>query len=150
MSIIKSIKQVLGLSGTASENHFWDGSAPNQLSLKRGTPEAPGAELIKALNGVLSFPSQGQLLAANGYVKLPGGLIIQWGNGTTSAAGETTVPYAIAFPNVFLGATCTPKDTTNAPVCQAQSGGLGALKISGWVGPSTRVATDVFYIAIGY
>lgn len=55
MSIIKSIKQVLGLSGTASQNHFWDGSVPNQLSLKRGTPDAPGADVMSVVNGAANF-----------------------------------------------------------------------------------------------
>lgn len=54
MSIIKSIKQVLGLSATPAENHFWDGSVPNQLSLKRGTPEAPGATVLEVINGQIS------------------------------------------------------------------------------------------------
>lgn len=54
MSLIKSIKQVLGLSGTASENHFWDGSVPNQLSLKRGTPDAPGVDVLSIVSGVVS------------------------------------------------------------------------------------------------
>lgn len=59
MSIIKSIKQVLGLSGTASQNHFWDGSVPNQLSLKRGTPEAPGVTVFASVSGVPEFPNLG-------------------------------------------------------------------------------------------
>ena len=59
MSIIQSIKQVLGLSGTASENHFWDGSVPNQLSLKRGTPDAPGATVFAIVSGVPEFPTLG-------------------------------------------------------------------------------------------
>lgn len=58
MSIIQSIKQVLGLSGTASENHFWDGSIPNILSLKRGIPSAPGAEVININAGQVSAPNQ--------------------------------------------------------------------------------------------
>lgn len=107
MSIIQSIKQVLGLSGTASENHFWDGSVPNQLSLKRGTPDAPGAELIKALNGALSFPNQGQSLAANGYVKLPGGLIVQWLT-VPGAASDNPFNFPIPFPTALLCAVATP------------------------------------------
>lgn len=118
MSVIQSIKQVLGLSGTASENHFWDGSVPNQLSLKRGTPAAPGAELIKALNGALSFPSQGQSLAANGYVKLPGGLIVQWGSvaigavppGNSGAAPQVILP--VAFQTACIK-TVTSTDDSN-------------------------------------
>lgn len=58
MSVIKSIKQVLGLSGTSSENHFWDGSVPNQLSLKRGTPEAPGTTVMQVVAGVVTSVNQ--------------------------------------------------------------------------------------------
>lgn len=106
MSIIKSIKQVLGL-GPAAENHFWDGSVANQLSLKRGTPDAPGAELIKALNGVLSFPNQEQSLATNGYVKLPGGLIVQWLT-VPGAASDNAFSFPITFPTALLCAVATP------------------------------------------
>lgn len=60
-------KQQLGLSGTAAENHFWDGSTANQLSLKRGTPGAPGTEVLKvsgggvAMKGNLATPTAGQI-----------------------------------------------------------------------------------------
>ena len=54
--------------------------------------------------------------ATNGYQKLPGGLIIQWGwanfSGTTGATGDV-VTLPIAFPNAFLRITGT-------------DGGLGA------------------------
>lgn len=106
MSIIKSIKQVLGL-GPAAENHFWDGSVPNQLILKRGTPDAPGAELIKVLNGVLSFPNQGQSLAQNGYIKLPGGLIVQWGLSPSGVTGNQQIFFPIPFPTMCLGVQTT-------------------------------------------
>lgn len=56
MSIIKSIKQVLGL-GPAAENHFWDGSVPNQLTLRKGTPEAPGIIVMQiGSDGKVTFP----------------------------------------------------------------------------------------------
>lgn len=58
MSIIKSIKHVLGL-GPVAENHFWDGSVPNQLTLKRGTPDAPGATVMQVNEGVPMFPVLG-------------------------------------------------------------------------------------------
>ena len=56
MSIIKTIKQVLGL-GPAAENHFWDGSVPNVLTLRKGTPEAPGIVVMQIeANGKVTFP----------------------------------------------------------------------------------------------
>lgn len=39
-----------------------------------------------------------QTLAANGYQKLPGGLIIQWGTASTNASGVATFTYPITFP----------------------------------------------------
>ena len=54
--------------------------------------------------------TSGSTKTQNGYQKLPGGLIIQWGEatfrGTTGVTGETiTLP--IAFPNAFLRITGT-------------------------------------------
>lgn len=58
MSLLKSIKQQLGL-GPAAENHFFDGSVPNQLTLKRGTPDAPGITIFASQSGVPMFPVLG-------------------------------------------------------------------------------------------
>lgn len=43
-----------------------------------------------------------QSLAASGYQKLPGGLILQWSSFMTSVAGFTTYTFPIAFPNACL------------------------------------------------
>lgn len=150
MSIIQSIKQVLGLSGTASENHFWDGSVPNQLSLKRGTPAAPGAELIKALNGALSFPNQGQSLATNGYVKLPGGLIVQWGAADLAANGvQTDIPLPIAWPTKLLSVSVTLYGSSPAgSVSMSPASGLPLTYMFGYnSNPTTRT---VYWIALGH
>ena len=48
--------------------------------------------------------------ATNGYQKLPGGLIIQWGGATFSGSTEATgevIALPIAFPNAFLRITGT-------------------------------------------
>lgn len=51
-------------------------------------------------------------LAANGYQKLPSGLIIQWGTTNTAVAANTstsmTWTFPIAFPNACLFATASP------------------------------------------
>ena len=47
-----------------------------------------------------AFTGANQNLTQNGYQKLPGGLIIQWGfRATGSATGTITLP--ISFPNLF-------------------------------------------------
>ena len=45
----------------------------------------------------------GSSLAANGYQKLPSGLIIQWGSGSTAADGSIAVTFPIAFPTACVG-----------------------------------------------
>jgi hypothetical protein len=64
-------------------------------------------QLLQALPAALaSRPEMAKSLGANGYQKLPGGLIIQWGtvNVTTvsGTGGSTTVTFPIAFPNAHF------------------------------------------------
>ena len=65
-----------------------------------------------------------QSLTTNGHIKLPGGLIIQWGqtSATFSGNGSSTVNYPISFANavfiVNIGTITSANDTTN----QAQQG----------------------------
>jgi hypothetical protein len=51
-----------------------------------------GAKLETALKGA------NQSLAASGYQKLPGGLIIQWGQDAATPNGTVNVTFPIAFP----------------------------------------------------
>ncbi|PRG49422.1 gp53-like domain-containing protein [Burkholderia multivorans] len=59
-------------------------------------------------NATVSF---GSSLSANGYQKLPTGLIKQWGFSTTASSGSTpyqvTVTFPMTFPNAFFGAVTT-------------------------------------------
>ena len=60
-------------------------------ALKAITPST----LAQALKGT------NQSLAANGYQKLPGGLIFQWGSTTYNGAAGTNPSQAVAFPIAF-------------------------------------------------
>lgn len=51
------------------------------------------------------------LLSANGYQKLPSGLIIQWGSG--SYQRSTSYSFPIAFPNTLFSMLCVHKGTNN-------------------------------------
>jgi hypothetical protein len=46
-------------------------------------------------------------LSANGYQKLPGGLIIQWGSFTSNVDDEQTVTFPITFPTACYAVTST-------------------------------------------
>ena len=59
-----------------------------------------------------SFTGINRSLVNNGYQKLPGGLIIQWGRVAAPAAGVVSATFPITFPNACLNAVATIYDTT--------------------------------------
>lgn len=54
-------------------------------------------------NHAVNLGQFASLAAANGYTKLPNGIIFQWGTTSTSGAGSVAVPFPIAFPNACYG-----------------------------------------------
>lgn len=61
-----------------------------------------------------AFGGGNQNLTNNGYQKLPGGLIIQWGRKGAGAAGLDEINFPIIFPNACIGASASIFDTTVA------------------------------------
>ena len=58
--------------------------------------------------------SSKQLLADNGYQKLPGGLILQWGVQASAASGNTSAFFPIAFPGGTLAVFGTGLNTAGS------------------------------------
>lgn len=94
-----------------------------------------------------------QSLAAGGYQKLPGGLILQWGAITKSGAGAFgSATFAVAFPSAAYGVILT--DTAlpaNSSVVWATdtptlTGFQAFFTPSGTAGTTTRMA---YYLALG-
>ena len=74
--------------------------------------------LLSALRLAEAFKGGNQLLGTDGYQKLPGGLIIQWGRSVfSSATGSVTFP--IPFPSQLLFAIAT--DQGSSPIPPASS-----------------------------
>jgi hypothetical protein len=64
---------------------------------------ADTAALAQALAADISnFTGANQSLAQNGFQKLPGGLIVQWGVAATTATSDVVVGFAIPFPTACL------------------------------------------------
>lgn len=66
------------------------------------TLESDGVSNWYAVGGSRQLGSSTDFLnskAANGYTKLPNGLIIQWGSATTTGGGAVSVSFPITFPN---------------------------------------------------
>lgn len=83
-------------------------------------------------------------LAANGYAKLPGGLILQWGMNNSSPAGET-VTFPLAWPNAFLcGAGI---DNSSIPYAHSMASVTSTQFV---FYTSHTVAESSYWVGIGY
>jgi hypothetical protein len=61
-----------------------------------------GADLTTNLNDLIT-----RSLSSNGYQKLPGGLIVQWGQQSgISSSAEATYSFPLTFPTVCLRGWC--------------------------------------------
>lgn len=100
-------------------------------------------QLLQALPAALaSRPEMARSLAVSGYQKLPGGLILQWGD-VGGTPGTYTLP--IAFPTKCLLALAGDSDSAPS-VCSAApaTAGPNVTQITVW-------GTDVnFWFAIGH
>lgn len=99
--------------------------------------------------GSLKFsPAFQKSFVANGYQKLPSGLIVQWGTGTTSGAGVATVTYPVAFPTACLNLACSARRASALSNSVGSNGTFGAS--SSTVYAASATATGFDYLAIGY
>jgi hypothetical protein len=91
----------------------------------------------------------GAALSSNGRQKLPSGLIMQWGQVTTSASASVPVTFPIVFPNSVLETYCGAN--SNSPTfanlyTPNNSGG----SVDGWNNSGVRVAINARWFALGY
>jgi hypothetical protein len=74
-------------------------------SLSGALPALDGS----SLTGISTNPYTAQSLALNGYIKLVGGLIIQWGRaGSIAIGGTRAITFPISFPTACRSITIAP------------------------------------------
>jgi hypothetical protein len=86
-------------------------------------------------------------IVAIGYYKLPGGLIVQWGNVSIGGSGTATVTFPVAFPSQLASVSVTYN--TNAPPansCTAQAISNAQMTVANGSG----AAQSIFWMAIGF
>lgn len=141
-----AIQQLTGTQATAILNAFTS-------SLKGLVPAPAGGDNVKALLGDADFHLAEDIdatksLGADGYVKLPGGVILQWGDFTSSpSGGSTTVSLPISFPSacVFAGGQgIYPSATGDGGVPRLRSKSTSSLSFA------TDNSGSYIWFAVGY
>ncbi len=115
------------------------------LGLASAATTLTGTNALQALTAA-GFAGN-KSLAANGYYKFPGGLIVQWG--ATGVAGSSTsaVTFPVAFPTACQSVMCTYQ--TSAPPANSCTG--GSITTSGFTAANgSSGAQTIMWFAVGY
>ncbi len=90
-------------------------------------------------------------LAANGYYKLPGGFVIQWGSASIAGTSQSTITFPTAFPTSCDSVTVSWNDAPTGSGVPAASAGAGSITASNFVLASGSSATHTIgWIAFGH
>jgi hypothetical protein len=89
-------------------------------------------------------------LAANGYQRLPDGMIIQWGTALTSGSADVFVTFPIAFPTTVRSVVGTPTASGSGVFASVNGSVASGFNLSAWTSNSTRNVVNVPWIAIGH
>lgn len=92
--------------------------------------------------GLFSLP---KVLDQAGYLKLPGGVVIQWGKATTDGSGVATVTLNVAYGTLNAVVVATPVTSGGTDIADAHT-----LTVSNFQLKTTAGSTNVSWISIGY
>jgi hypothetical protein len=87
-------------------------------------------------------------LSGEGYVKLPSGLIIQWGQTAIAASGTETFP--IAFPTAAVSISFGQFSSTSSTYPLVLNNSAAALTSTGFNWYVISSGRNAYYIAVGY
>ena len=128
-------------------------SIPSGLEVEVSTTD--GTNWFVTGTGIMQrHGSFANLFGSNGYQKLPGSFLIQWGNFTVTSGGVVTVNYPIAFPNgVFIVPVSITGGSGPAPLTMV-TGAYTNTQVTFWcTGSSNGTLTNGVsgnYIALGW
>ena len=101
-------------------------------------------------NALGSFQLMGQnSISANGFVTIPGGLILQWGSTTAVASSSsTTITFPLAFPNNVFSVQATIVTNDNSTIRFSL---LNNASTTGFVTTQTNSShfTNLYWFAVG-
>lgn len=121
-----------------------------KVMLADNTTALAGSDTTKAVTSAGLASSKN--LAANGYMKLPGGLVIQWGTANTTS-GSVAVTWPIAFTTFYAAAGIDIANAASGAATNLLAIDVGASATGATFWAITQAAAAVsspfYYIAIG-
>ncbi|EHK6468436.1 TPA: hypothetical protein H7C24_003468 [Escherichia coli] len=129
-----------------------DGTVPTALE-NLGLGEAAKRNVGTGENQVPDMNSFGNSLTANGYQKLPGGMIIQWGSFSVSPTGGSVGTVDITLPVAFPAAcrSVNALISTNDPSARSVGFDIGSTNRTKIRFTYTSATTNsIYWMAVGY
>ncbi|EIQ2211757.1 gp53-like domain-containing protein [Escherichia coli] len=129
-----------------------DGSVETALE-NLGLGEAAKRNVGTGENQVPDMNSFGNSLTANGYQKLPGGMIIQWGSFSVSPTGGSVGTVDITLPVAFPAAcrSVNALISTNDPSARSVGFDIGSTNRTKIRFTYTSATTNsIYWMAVGY
>lgn len=156
----------LGDSVTATQNFVLQSNVDGSAKLARGNAGATTQDILtvdasgnvnapvgiqkagSVLQALSDFTGSNVSLAASGYQKLPGGLIIQWGViPSTAASTSVTVTYPVAFTTAIAQVVPATSGTVATDIFKNVSATVSQATFRNTSGGTAQSGS---YIAIGY
>lgn len=114
-------------------------------------PDGQNVETIIDSSGNITSPTRtsgSYSLGTTGYVNLPGGLLLQWGDATITTGGPEVVTFPVAFTTLYGAVATFAGQTAAADVVGPQIGAASsATDLELWAGVGDTI--DVFWAAWG-
>ena len=171
MSTLKTNAVQIGQSNTATANFaLTAANADGTVKLARGNVGATTQDVMTvASDGKVDFPAglsaflgPNQNLSSNGYQKLPGGLILQWGTANlpnvSTYQSSAVINFPIQFPNAVFAVTANLSAPTTSNslltlgvMCglQTQTGFTAYVDNGGDLNGGNMMSTAITWFAIG-
>ena len=146
-TIVKGNGLALAAGDIAGAGHWLEMQYDSTLTAWVLQNPATGINTLSAA----SFTGSNQSLAASGFQKLPGGLILQWGKVSALAGGATSaVTFPVTFTSAVYSVTTGYGLATGAPASNRYALHVVAAATTGFTAENSDVsAADFHWIAIG-
>lgn len=146
-------------------DYFYDGTTViGNITKKDGTAVAGGSAASETVSGIVELATVAEVLAgtdavravtaagiagskslaASGYYKFPGGLILQWATGTASTGGNANT-FPTAFATACYAVVGNNTNQTNPPTFQ-----VSGMTTTQFTATTSSGSPSIIYVAIGY